>query len=360
MSARRRYIDWTRGLAVLVMIEAHTLDAWTRETARSTVTYRQLVVIGGFAAPLFLWLAGVAAVLAAERSAPQNGDRWSAALTICRRGLEVFVLGFLFRIQAFIVSPGNTLLSLFRVDILNVMGPAIVATGVVWGICRRRSTLTIVYAALAASVAMLTPPIRSAQWVNQLPIWLQWHLRPAGDQTVFTFFPWVGFVLGGGAVGALLAGTSDRRSDRRLHGALLASGAALVALGFYTATLPPLYRESSFWTSSPTYFAIRLGLMMMALAATYGLETLAPGAATLLQPLERLGRSSLFVYWIHVELVYGYASWLLRRRLTLPQVLVGYVVFCLLMYGAVLARDRLVKARRARRELVVQPTPSGA
>ena len=31
---RRGYLDWMRGLAVLVMIEAHVLDSWTRLDAR--------------------------------------------------------------------------------------------------------------------------------------------------------------------------------------------------------------------------------------------------------------------------------------------------------------------------------------
>ena len=29
-SHRRAYVDWARGIAVLLMIEAHTADAWTR------------------------------------------------------------------------------------------------------------------------------------------------------------------------------------------------------------------------------------------------------------------------------------------------------------------------------------------
>ena len=29
-SHRRAYVDWARGIAVLLMIEAHTVDAWTR------------------------------------------------------------------------------------------------------------------------------------------------------------------------------------------------------------------------------------------------------------------------------------------------------------------------------------------
>jgi len=354
-SGRRRYIDWMRGLAVLVMIEAHTLDAWTRPADRSTLAYRNLIILGGFAAPLFLWLAGLASVLAAERAASRTGDRRSAALTICRRGLEIFVLGFLFRVQAFIVSPGNSLLSLFRVDILNVMGPSIVATGIVWACFRRRSTLAIAYAVLATAIAMLTPPIRSAEWVSVLPVWLQWHLRPAGDHTVFTAFPWAGFVLGGGALGVLLAGIDDFRAEHRLHAAIAAVGTGLIALGFYTASLPSLYRESSFWTSSPTYFAIRIGAMMAALALTYGVAALVARWNVALGPLERMGRSSLFIYWIHVELVYGYATWPLRRRLPLFVAIVAYALFCLLMYGAVLLRDRVVISWRTKHGLPENP-----
>jgi hypothetical protein len=65
-------------------------------------------------------------------------------------------------------------------------------------------------------------------------------------------------------------------------------------------------------------------------------------------PLARLGRSSLFIYWIHVELVYGYATWPIRGRLPLWGVIVAYVAFCAAMYGAIVLRDRLLANWRAR------------
>ena len=67
-----------------------------------------------------------------------------------------------------------------------------------------------------------------------------------------------------------------------------------------------------------------------------------------LRALERLGRGSLFVYWIHVELVYGYATWAIHRRLPLWGTAVAYCAFTATMYGAVVARDRLVDAWRAK------------
>src|SRR5258707_2362750 len=99
------------------MIEAHTLDPWTRASARHGYVYRDATVLGGFAAPLFLWLAGVAVVLAATQTAEPTpaeapASRWRSSRArgveiACRRGLEIFILAFLFRLQGFIVTPGG-------------------------------------------------------------------------------------------------------------------------------------------------------------------------------------------------------------------------------------------------------------
>jgi uncharacterized membrane protein len=379
---RRTYIDWARGIAVLLMIEAHTLDAWTRASARHGYVYRDATVLGGFAAPLFLWLAGVAVVLAATRTAERTppavvaAARWRSSRArgveiACRRGLEIFLLAFLFRLQGFIVTPGGAPVTIFRVDVLNIMGPSMVGVGLLWGAGRTAAARVAACAAAAVCIGMLTPIVRATSLVNALPIWLQWYMRPAGDLTIFTLFPWAGFVFAGGAVGALLATATDERAERRLQIILGASGAALIAFGFYAAGLPSIYRVSSFWTSSPTWFAIRVGVLMLGVAFVFTLHAIGhentksrkPGVLFRVfvfswqKPLTVLGRSSLFVYWIHVELVYGYTTWLIRGRLPLWGTAIAYVVFCALIYGAIVLRDRLAGTWRARR---VGPTTQTA
>ena len=166
------------------------------------------------------------------------------------------------------------------------------------------------FSAVALAIALVTPIVRIASFVASLPLWVQWYIRPAADLTIFTLFPWAAFVFAGGAVGALIAAARDERSERRLQACLALAGAALVALGFYTAARPSMYRASSFWTSSPTWFTIRVGIMMISLAVIYAVASLFERAGLAFRPLERFGQHSLFIYWIHVELVYGYASWL--------------------------------------------------
>jgi hypothetical protein len=61
-----------------------------------------------------------------------------------------------------------------------------------------------------------------------------------------------------------------------------------------------------------------------------------------------MGSNSLFIYWIHVELVYGYASWGWRHRLPLWGTAIAYVLFCSLMHRAIGWRDLAVSAWRNR------------
>jgi uncharacterized membrane protein len=345
---------------VLLMLGWHTVDAWTRPSARQSPVFDWVLLLGGFAAPLFLWLAGLSVALLAARTLTTGASRTDVAAMICRRGLEIFVLAFLFRLQAFIVSPGNHPILIFRVDILNVMGLSIVLAGLAWLAGETSRTRVVWYGGLAAGVAVLTPIVRTTPLVDALPQWLQWYLRPSGDLTTFTLFPWAGFVLAGSACGVLLSGGRDDRSERRIHAALAAVGLVLLALGHHLSTRPTIYAASEFWTSSPTWFVMRLGILIVALAVIHAAAGIASRQDIHLRSLARLGRSSLFVYWIHVELVYGFATWPLRARLPLWGALVCFVAFSALMYGAVVFRDRIAESHRRPAPASPAPRPAPA
>ena len=74
-------------------------------------------------------------------------------------------------------------------------------------------------------------------------------------------FPWAGFVFAGVAVGVLIVGSASGSAEKRTVAGLALAGAALIGVGFYTSSLPSIYAEASFWTSSPTYFALRVGVL---------------------------------------------------------------------------------------------------
>ena len=89
------------------------------------------MVLGGMGAPLFLFLAGVAVVLSAESKLRKTGDVQAAWTAARNRGWQVFGLAFLFRLQSYILSGFFSAASLLKVDILNIMGPAIAMAAIV-------------------------------------------------------------------------------------------------------------------------------------------------------------------------------------------------------------------------------------
>jgi hypothetical protein len=58
--------------------------------------------------------------------------------------------------------------------------------------------------------------------------------------------------------------------------------------------------------------------------------------------LRQLGRTSLFIYWIHVEMVYGLISRPLHKALTLGQALAALALFALFMLACSIVKDRVV------------------
>lgn len=335
---RRGYLDWLRGIAVLIMIEAHLVDSWTADAFRQTSAYSAAILIGGLGAPMFLFLAGVAVALSASASFRRTGDRAIASSKVVRRGWELFGLAFLFRLQAWTLGWSSPL-ALLKVDILNIMGPSIVAAGALWGTVSSRRAQVALFGAAASILALLMPLIQMFP-VKALPDPLEAYVWPVPYLSNFVFLPWGIFVLAGVIPGLLLDATPVSR-EGRANLWLAVGGLTIAALSMASLYLPSPYWSSNFWTTSPSFFFLRAGLMTAGIGAAFWWES-RPGGRDKWSPLRQLGRSSLFVYWIHVELIYGLISRPLHRSLALPEALVALIVFSSFMVVCSIVKDHVV------------------
>jgi uncharacterized membrane protein len=333
---RRTYLDVLRGLAVLVMIEAHVIDSWTRAADRGSPAFAWSLMLGGFGAPLFLFLAGVTVPLSAASKARRHGDDRAAALAVEKRGLEIFLLAFLFRVQAFVLS-GSSPNTLLKVDILNIMGPAIVATAFLWGLATSTRARLVTFATTTAAIALSTPIVRAFGWLAWLPDPIEGYIRPVPGLTNFPLFPWAAFVPAGAIAGVLIDRARTSVQEARLNAGLAIAGVLLAVAACGASLLPTPYARSDFWTSSPSFFFLRTGLMTFAIAAAYAWEQ-RPGAGRRWSAMRALGQSSLFIYWIHVELVYGLISMPLHAAMTLRQAWAALGLFCLFMLLCAIAK----------------------
>ncbi|MDP2055047.1 MAG: heparan-alpha-glucosaminide N-acetyltransferase domain-containing protein [Acidobacteriota bacterium] len=345
---RKVYLDWLRGVAVIVMVMAHVTDAWTRDGDRQGGLYRQVVFVAGLAAPLFLFLAGLSLSMAASTRSLAMGHAGAASLALTR-GAQVFALAFLFRLQSQLIGWG-ALSNFLKVDILNIMGFAMMAAALLWRASESRAARVLLFALATIAVTMTTPLVREWGALAALPDPIEAYIRPLPGRTNFALFPWAAFLLAGAIAGEVIHAARARSQEMRLQWSLLAAGVAGIGLGYAASFQSSIYPVANFWTSSPTFFFIRLGIctVMVPVARAVvlyqealpgwlgGYHSKGPPLATV------LGRSSLFVYWIHVEMVYGLLARPLRRALPIGWSLVATAALCLLLYAIVLWKDRLM------------------
>ena len=88
--------------------------------------------MGRLPAPLFLFLAGISFALVTNKLRQKGLPPNQIARTTIRRGAEILGLGFLFRLQEYVIAWGWAPWSdLLRVDILNTIGLSMMLMGVV-------------------------------------------------------------------------------------------------------------------------------------------------------------------------------------------------------------------------------------
>jgi len=326
--SRRLYIDWLRGVAVLLMILWHTIDSWTVQTGRNTAAFAAIVFAAGWAAPLFLFLAGVAIPLGIDTRQRRGFSRREASWDLQKRGWMIVVLAHLFRFQSFLLNPHGSWNTLLKPDILNVLGLGIVAGAFAWGRAETRRTQTMwLLGTAAVIVVVLTPWSRVWWWPTLLHPRLEAYIRPVGTYGVFTLFPALAYIFVGVFLGGRIAET--RPDDTRFQKSMAFAGAVLIALSVAGRPLP---RPATITLAESVPAVLWcIGVMTLALPASWLIvRRRSPDAWS---PLVLFGQTSLFVYWVHVELAYGVFSYPLRHALELPWSFAAYVLFTTFMLG---------------------------
>jgi uncharacterized membrane protein len=323
------FLDWMRGLAVVVMIQCHTFNSFTRLDTREGGPYVMSQFIGGMAAPLFLFMAGMTLAFQMEslqRREASRMDRWLISL---RRASYVLLIAYAFRFANWAATlPHADWHELTKVDILNCMGVGLMVFTVA-ALFHPRDRARVAIAG-AIAIAAASPLVSSVAWGNT-PLWLHDYLAPGGGLGHFAIFPWASYIGFGLAAGTVVRRAPEDRLERTMQWAVLI-GMVMIFTGQYLSNIPySLYTKSSFWIDSPTLIVIRAGISYLCLAGAYLWTEYCAGPRW--SWMQCLGRNSLMVYWVHVMLVYGDIWKPLKRTMSVPQTVVATILVTLLMIG---------------------------
>ena len=264
-SHRLLYLDWLRGIAAVTMLQGHVFQSFLRNDLRSGGPYMMSQFAGGMPPAIFLFLLGVTFAFlmdSQERKGVATGARVLAAI---RRAGYLFAAAFAFRIQLWAFSLDfGAWRNIFRVDILNCMGLALLAMSIM-------AVFTTVErirlcAVLGVAIALASPLISNTDWSWAPPL-LRHYIVP--DHDYFSFFPWAAFVPFGMSAGSVLR----RLKPEDVTPAIQWFGWGGVAIAFASWSISTMslsvYSGSDFWLNSPSLIFIKLGAVLMLIALSY-------------------------------------------------------------------------------------------
>ncbi len=350
------------------MFQTHCYDAWLGGAARDSRFAMWSQLGGTFPAPLFLFLAGISVALIAGKMLEKGASPSGIGKKVIFRGFEILGLGLVFRIQEYAISWGwAPWTDLFRVDVLNTIGVSIMLMGAAcWmtlfftgcssvprlkgqgagdrvGVDGSQAFMVGVASGVAVLIACLTPLL----WTNWRPRFLPWELESyingvhnlgSPQPWLFPIFPWTGFAFAGLAVGFVLTSGFGEKLGSWTFLWTGVSGVALVYVARFFDSLPwQVYPVYDYWHTSPSFFLLRVGMLFVLVLGAdawcrWGLGQIG------FSPVIQLGKTSLLVYWVHIELVYGRFHILAPRSQTILGASRGLLIIFLAMLALSLAR----------------------
>jgi uncharacterized membrane protein len=357
---RFAYIDWMRGLACVLMFQTHCYDSWLKPEARQSQLFHWSQFAGAMPAPLFIFIAGMSVALVTERLREKGMDRNAIAKQTILRGTEIFALGLLFRVQEFALGyhwvPWTDLL---RVDVLNILGISIMLMGIFcWiagkgGATALRARIMFGGIVVAGAIALLTPPL----WTTHRLRFLPWpiesyingvHIFNEPQAWLFPIFPWAAFAFAGLAIGFFIFADFAKLTKDITFLLLGAAGIILCLLSiFFDHSLIHFYAVYDYWHTSPNFVLMRCGVLLLVLFFAYAWCRWGFGEEGF-SPLIQLGKTSLLVYWVHIEFVYGMFSIMPKKNSSIPLATLGLAIIFISMVALSLARTNW-KLRASRR-----------
>src|SRR5579863_1226940 len=113
-AGRLAFIDWTRGLAAVIMIQGHVFDSFTRTDLRPKSPFMLSQFLGGMPPAIFLFLTGITFAFLMDSEERKGGTAWQRVVGALKRSRYLFIIAFLFRIQLYVfgypTSPAGELL----------------------------------------------------------------------------------------------------------------------------------------------------------------------------------------------------------------------------------------------------------
>ena len=348
---RYLFIDLFRGAAILFMLQGHTFRALLDPAIQQNPTYQFFELFHGITAPAFLFGAGLTFVISTKKRWREYHHIGPPLFQRIGRMMLVVFLGVALHLPYLslrkIVADGTTedYLQLFQFDILHCIGIGLLALqGLIFFFKRERRFYGLVLVSTAV-VPLLTPLVWDIDLLRYYPPIIA-QIFNAKHGSPFPLFPFVGFLFVGVIVSWEFLRALERNEEASFFRRLVWLGPLIAFVALLLDAQPvQLYPTYNFWYTSPNYFAIRVGALLLLTAAFWYGSRLIGNISAVNKSVDRaaravtlLGKESLLVYVVHLPILYGsvtnegvYIQKILGNHLDLGQTVLMFLVVLLSM-----------------------------
>jgi uncharacterized membrane protein len=303
------FLDLLRALAVMMMVEGHTIDVLLLDEYRSNdyLGFKLWQFTRGMTAPIFLLTAGTVFIYLLRSTALPFRDNPRVAKGV-KRALLLFALGYLLRfpspsIIGIFSAPDEQWRAFWIVDALQSigMGVLLLLVGAFLSEKLRLNDLAV-FGCGGLFFFACAPFFEQIAWNEWLPAPIAAYFY-SGSGSLFPLFPWAGYVMFGGVLGAYLACADRRPEPTGLSRRLIIAGMALLALYYYAESLKAAgYGSAHFWASNPDLAPLRLGSVLLLIVP---IALLSVRVRVVPPTLLTVGRRTLPIYLLHLVILYG-------------------------------------------------------
>jgi len=292
--------DILRALAVLLMVEGHTVHVFLSSSLRngSSIGFEIWKYLRGFTAPLFMFIAGAVFIylLLADDETGYKPERLRKGLS---RGVLLIFLGYLLRFPSFnlvrlLHVTDEQMKTFASVDALHIIGIGLILLSLIVLISARFKLNLIVIFVLSLSISgLLKFLLNDSSLILGFPLFVKAYFTNSFG-SIFPLFPWLGYIFLGGLFGYL----TKKKILTKTENLFVLSLSFLI---FIVGLFNNLTSDDWLVVQATSIIVKMSGVVLLFIF----IDIFTDKINRLPEILLLLGRNSLLIYVVHLVILYG-------------------------------------------------------
>ena len=305
------FIDLMRAIAVLQMVQGHTVDVVLAPGFRTTESEAFAIwnFLRGMTAPIFMFTAGTVFTYLFHSVKKPFEKNYRVKKGI-RRGFLLIFLGYMLKYPTWKifdfseVTPDKWELFI-SVDVLQLIGISLFLLLLFLFVAEKmRLNFTAIFITVSTVIFLSSPFIDTVSWVSIFPFPIAAYFY-SGTGSLFPIFPWSGYVLAGGVLGCYLAQNPMVFKTTRFSILLGIFGTAFILVALLSnKILSELQIQIANPQNEPSTIFYRVGFVLILTAIVSYISLRVDRIPHI---IILAGRNTLLIYVVHLVILFGSA-----------------------------------------------------